>query len=404
MAAAEPDRAPTNLSQPILLGVGVIADINITPARAGLTPKIWTKRFFREYVRSNPFAQYMGVTMTDMIQVREELMAKEGDRVVFASVHELKGAGVQGNQLLEGNEEIVDARSMEIAITYFRHAVGFSKWDRQKSTVDILEAGRDLLKSWALRKIKMDIVLALGNVTGNAGVSVNYAAATAAQRDFWLANNADRVLVGGAKANSTPAVMATALAKINNAYSTDTTSGGRINGRTLSLAKRMAKTASPAIRPIQVVNKGSETAQEWFVLFLNSLQFRDFRDDPRVQDAQKLALERGKDNPIFSGGDLIWDQVIVREVPELPVIPGAGAAGIDVAAGFLCGAQALGCAWAQKSSPIEETRDYGAMRGAGVEEMRGIDKLRFGRDPTVDTSTPIDQGIVTLFNAAVPDA
>ena len=44
------------------------------------------------------------------------------------------------------------------------------------------------------------------------------------------------------------------------------------------------------------------------------------------------------------------------------------------------------------------------MSGVGVEEMRGIDKLRFGRDPNDDTGTPIDQGMFTLFNASVADA
>lgn len=381
-----------------------MADMNLTAARPNLTPKVWAKRFFTEYVRANPFAMYMGEAVTDMIQVREDLTTKPGDRIVFPAVRRLKGAGVQGNQLLEGNEELMDARSMELPIVLFRHAVAVSEWDEQKSFIDLLTIGRDLLQTWALEKMRMDIILALSNITANNNVSVNFVSATAAQRDAWLANNIDRVLVGGSVANANPAVMATALAKINNAYSTATTPGGRISGRTVSLAKRRAKLAAPRIRPIQVKNKASGTAEEWFVLFLPSLQFRDFRDDPAVQDAQKLALERGKDNPIFTGGDLIWDQTIVREVPELPVIAGGGAEGIDVAAGFMCGAQALGCAWGMRSTPIRNERDYGHITGVGVKEMRGIDKLRFGRDPADDTDTPIDQGILTLFNAAVADA
>ncbi len=386
-----------------------MADMNLTPARANLTPKIWARDFFNEYVRANPFAQYMGTAVSDMIQVREDLTTKNGDRIVFPAIRRAKGAGVQGNQLLEGNEELMDLRSMELPITFFRHAIAVSEWDEQKSVVELLVAAKDLLTTWALEKMRFDIILALGNITGNGNVSVPFAAATAAQRDFWFANNIDRVLVGGSKGNSysagtTPSTVAAALAKINNTYSTDTTPGGRISGRTVSLAKRMAKTASPRIRPITVKNSANGTAQEWFVLFLNSWQFRDFRDDPRVQDAQKLALERGKDNPIFSGGDLIWDQVIVREVPEMATIPGAGAGGIDVAAGYMCGAQALGIAWGMRYTPIRNVRDYGHTTGVGVKEMRGIDKLRFGRDPADDTGTPIDQGMLTLFNASVGDA
>jgi len=373
-----------------------LADMNITPARAGLTPKSWSKKFFSEYVRANPFAMYMGEDTSDMIQVREDLMAKEGDTVVFPAVRRLVGAGVTGNQILEGNEELLNARSMELKITYFRHAVAVSKWDEQKSIVDLLQAAKPALSTWALEKMRADIIQALGNITANGNVSVPYAAATASQRNAWLVNNSDRILVGGSKSNTSSGVMSTALATI--------TASNKVTGATLSLAKRLAKTANPRLRPITVKNRGTGTAEEWFVVFLNSLQFRDFRNDQPVLAAQTNAMDRGKDNPIFVGGDLLWDQMIVREVPELGVITGAGAGGIDVAAGYMCGAQALGVAWAQRSTPIQNVRDYGAMKGVGVEEMRGIDKLRFGRDPTNDTDTPIDQGVFTLFNASVADA
>ena len=36
--------------------------------------------------------------------------------------------------------------------------------------------------------------------------------------------------------------------------------------------------------------------------------------------------------------------------------------------------------------------------------MRGIGKLRFGIDPTVDTTKPVDAGIVTVYSSATADA
>ena len=53
-----------------------MADMNVTPARQGLTPVIWDSEFFTEYVRKNQFARYMGTTMGAMIQVREDLTRK----------------------------------------------------------------------------------------------------------------------------------------------------------------------------------------------------------------------------------------------------------------------------------------------------------------------------------------
>jgi hypothetical protein len=42
--------------------------------------------------------------------------------------------------------------------------------------------------------------------------------------------------------------------------------------------------------------------------------------------------------------------------------------------------------------------------GVGVQEIRGVSKLRFGVDPTVDQTKPVDNGIVTIWSAAEPDA
>jgi hypothetical protein len=49
-------------------------------------------------------------------------------------------------------------------------------------------------------------------------------------------------------------------------------------------------------------------------------------------------------------------------------------------------------------------RDYGYFHGIGLSEMRGIGKLRFGTDPTVDTTKPVDAGLVSVFTSAVADA
>jgi hypothetical protein len=40
----------------------------------------------------------------------------------------------------------------------------------------------------------------------------------------------------------------------------------------------------------------------------------------------------------------------------------------------------------------------------GIQEMRGIGKLRFGTDGTTEDSTPKDAGIVTMFMSSVADA
>lgn len=339
----------------------------------------------------------MGKTAQSLIQVKDDLTAKPGDTITFATVRRLVGAGVTGNTILEGNEEILDQRSMRLTVYPIRHAVAVSAWDEQKSSIALRDAARDALMNWAMEKLRADIIMALSSISVNAGTSVSYAAATAAQRNTWMVSNADRVRFGNSAANASSGVMATALAAISP--TTD-----RITGALLSLMKRNAQTATPHIRPIQMDDDNDE---EWFVVFMPSRVYRDFRNDPAVNSANTNARPRENGweaNPLFSGGDLVWDGMFVRELPELPVLTGVGSGGSDVAAVFICGAQALGCAWAQRTKSTTNERDYKFMHGVGIQEMRGIGKLCFGKDAALDTTTLADQGIATLFVSAPPDA
>jgi N4-gp56 family major capsid protein len=373
-----------------------MADMVVTPARAGLTPTQWDSEFFLEYVRKNQFSRYFGTEPTAMIQIREDLTRKPGDTIVFPAVRRLTGAGVTGNTVLEGNEEVLNARSMTLSVGVIRHGVAVSEWDEQKSVIDLRNAARSALMTWELEKIRSDIISSLFAITADANVTYTYSAATAGQRNTWVTNNADRLLFGNAISNGSSNVMATALATINNS-----SPGGKMSASVLSLAKRRARLASPRIRPISVNND-----EEWYVVLMGSLQFRDLMADTTIINALQYGWDRGRDNPLFTAGDILWNGMIIREVPELSTlnIAGAGAAGIDVSPYFVCGAQALGIAWAQRLKSTTNVRDYDFFHGVGIQEIRGIGKLRFGTDATTDTTAPKDAGIVTGFAANVGDA
>jgi N4-gp56 family major capsid protein len=331
--------------------------------------------------------------MDAMIQLQTDLTRKPGDSVVFPTVRNLVGAGVTGNTVLEGTEEVLNARSLKVAVGVIRHAIAVSQWDEQKSVIDLLQAGRTVLKNWAANKLRSDIITSLGAITADGDVQITYAAATAGQRNTWLVNNTDRVLFGASKANHVSGVYATALTAIDN-------TADKLTAAQVTLAKRIARTATPKIRPIRI--NGDE---EWFVMFVPSLPFRDLMNDPVIIDTLKYAWERGRDNPLFTAGDIIYNGVIIREIPELPVIADVGAgAAVDVGASYLCGAQAIGIAWAQRTKAITNERDYGFMTGVGTQEIRGVAKLRFGTDATVDQTKPVDHGLVTVWSAAEPDA
>ena len=84
-----------------------------------------------EYVRESRFKRYMGTDENAIIQLKDDLTRKPGDRVTFANVRKLRGKGVTGNQVLEGNEEELDSRSMAVTVGPVRNAVVVTDWDDQ---------------------------------------------------------------------------------------------------------------------------------------------------------------------------------------------------------------------------------------------------------------------------------
>jgi len=356
----------------------------LTTATAGLTPQLWDDKFFTSYVRANQFSKYMGTSENSIIQVKEDLTKKNGESITFALVNDLTGAGVSGNSLLEGNEEALGSRSFKLSVALARHGVAVHEWDEQKSAIDLRNAARPQLKTWLLKKDRTDIINALGSINGTA-----YASANSTARNAWMVDNADRVLVGKLKSNYS-ATHATALANID---ATD----DKLTADMVSLAKRVARTASPSIRPIMVDNDG-----EWYVMFCNSYAFRDLKKN--LQTVHQYAETRGKSNPLFTDGDLVWDGVIIREIPEIGVYADVGAGGAaDVGPNYLCGAQALSFGWAQRPTTRTEQRDYGAVNGVAIQQIRGLAKTVFGKGAS-DTDDLVDHGVVTVFASAEADA
>ena len=53
------------------------------------------------------------------------------------------------------------------------------------------------------------------------------------------------------------------------------------------------------------------------------------------------------------------------------------------------------------SRAMAKIKDF---HGVGIQEMRGVAKLRFGTDAAVDTTKPADAGVFTIYTTAEPDA
>lgn len=349
----------------------------------------WEDKFFTEYVRANRFKRYMGTDENSIIQIKENLTKGKGDAITINLVGALDASGSpnDGSSALVGFEKALPNDGYKITVGVVRDAVTVNELEEQASPIDILNAGKVALKDLCMRYLRNAIITALHKING-----VAYGSANETQKDAWLVDNADRVLFGSAKSNNSGNDHSASLANIN---STD----DRLTGHVVSLAKRMAQTATTAngdgIRPYTY---GED--EETYVMFVPSMAFRDLRSWMVDNGKWDTALERSKNNPLYSGPTSIeWDGVIVREIPEIAVLSGVGAAGIDVAPCFLCGAQAIGVAWAQRTkTTFKKEDDYGYNKGVGFQEIRGIEKIQWGQG-----GDAVDWGVLTLYVSGVAD-
>ena len=105
---------------------------------------------------------------------------------------------------------------------------------------------------------------------------------------------------------------------------------------------------------------------------------------------------------LFKGGDLLWDGMIIKEAHGLydtSTYTGEGAGGTDtVVPVYLCGAQAIGAAYAKRWSSKQQTFDYGDKHGVAIESIYGIEKMQFGSG-TADRDDLKDHGVVTGYFA-----
>lgn len=360
-----------------------------TKAATGLTPQQWDDKFFVESTNANIFKPYMGTKSNSIIQVKEDLTKKKGDSVTFSLVNRLTNGAVTGSNTLEGNEEDLSSRSFKLTVDQYRNAVVVPLLEEQFSAIGLRDAGKDALMTWEMELTRDKIIAALGSKNG-----VAYASATEAQKDAWLVDNADRVLFGKLKSNNSSNDHSASLANIDN---TD----DKLTGSAIKLMKRMAKTASPKIAPLKP-RKGGVTSDS-YILFAPSQLVRDLSEDSAFLQANREARNRGKLNPIFAGADYIYDNIAIIEVEDIAVISGVGAAGIDVAPCYLCGAQALGLAWAKRPETVQEERDYKDKMGIAVRQIYEIGKVTFGSGAG-DTDDLKDHGVLTGYFAAVADS
>lgn len=340
-----------------------------TTTTSSLVVENFLSDFFKEYVRDSLFAPYTGTGSNNPIVIKQDRQ-----KVNIPLVAKLDGNGVSGNATLDGNEEIMANYSYTLTPTYYRNGVRLSNEEREKPNIDLMRASREMLMSWGMEKVRDDTIKeALGSLSAG-GTTVTVDDTTAAintTADTWVTNNSDRVLYGAATTNLSAGDHSASLANVD-------TTNDKMTGDIVRLARKIAREANPLIRPIRVAN-GVET----YVLFCGTQAFIHLKED--LETLHSNAGQRGEGNPLFRPGDLIWDNVVIREIPEIKTLLAdstyyatAGDSSSKVEPYFLCGAQAVGYGLGQRPNiVVDNLKDYRFQPGVAVELKHDIDKLTF---------------------------
>lgn len=363
------------------------------------------------YVRDGRFGPFIGPTENSIIQTNNNIRKKS-----IPLVGKLSGSGVRGSTSLVGNEEALSNYDFVFEPTHLRNGVLIDNEEREKSQFDLFKEAKPALMNWVMETKRDQIIQALGAIQAS-GTYYNYGgieasgakgstAASGANMDTWQGANTDRILYGTTRANLTASDHTTSLGTID-------TTADKLKPVDLELLKRMAQDCDPLIRPIMLKND-----DPWFVYFCGKYSMRDLRADSSMQQAMREALPRAKDNPLFSGGDLLWDGVIIKEIPDLDKfidnstgqglwdgvwganatgdsLKTSGAAGTRVGVGFLCGAQAV-CFGRGKNAQFTTRKedDYGHLDGVAATAKHDIKKIFYNNKQF---------GMVTHFHSAASD-
>jgi hypothetical protein len=401
-----------------------MADIlNSTPRNvAEFLPK-FRRRYMEETLGRNQFSSHIGPDDSNAIQTIVD-NKEEGESIQFQFLRELEGTGVAGGMRQRGVEAVPKREKMTLKWEFQRNAVALKRSDEKKTIIELAPSIAPLMQKWSKRMLRYRIVDALRMVAPDktfasplysidaAKVLAGFpalvqpttgVAPTSAETAAWLTNNRDRILFGINDASfASTANLSTNLGNVT----------GPTDGASLALIRKMhdmAKNANPFIEPLS----WDDQDKTFYTAFVDTFSFRQLQAALQQinTDARPRESSAWESNPVFTGGDLIYDGIIIKEIVDLkPLVLDGGvwrdrketdsAAVKDTAKGqiFMVGRQAVALGIAQEPKPIDDTDDYGMIKGMGIEEALGCNK--FQREDYADATKKIDFGMLTAFTNA----
>ncbi len=323
-----------------------------------LAIKKWSNELMTESLKKTHALQFMGKGKDSLITIKTDLTDKEGgDRIRVGIRSLLRGAGVEGDGTLEGNEEALETFYQDVVINQLRHAVrSQGKMSEQRVPFSVRDEAKDGLADWWSDRIDTWF---FNQITGNtAAADGRYVGFNAT-----VAPDADHVTYFDSGSTSEGSISASTVAEFNLSA--------------IDAAVEKAKIAKNALRPISINGK------KHYAMFIHPYQVTSLRKRTAAglwQDIQKSAIQGGDttDNPIFTGALGVYNGVVLHENIRVPASP----TNSSVRRAVLCGAQAASIAFGrgfgkEVFSWVEELFDYKNKLGVAAGCQAGMVKTRF---------------------------
>lgn len=283
-----------------------------------LAVKLWSKTLDHEALKFTDIGPLIGRDPGSIIQLKDETSKGDGDQITFGIRMQMQGAGFTENQLAEGNGESLTTYSDKITINELGHVAGVKSKntiDQQRVPFDLREEARMGLSDWWAKRYS---VAFFNQVCGfTLQVDVRYTGLNAV-----LAPSATRIIRQSSRASDD-------LLVAGDTFTLDL----------IDKAKETAITATPKIRPVNIVGRTNgrrdynKTLTDKYVMYLHPFQVTDMRRNTATGqwlDIEKAAsMGRGENgNKIYSGAIGEYNGVIMRQ--SYDVTNGVSAGGVLV--------------------------------------------------------------------------
>ncbi len=332
----------------------LFADTAPTEIEPSLRLQAWAKSTWSAGLQKSFFNKFTGNSPESIIQIKEELAKDAGDTIHIPLLMPLTGAGILGDDKLEGNEEEMIYRDFSVTIDQIRNAVVIKgKMEEKRVQLDMRKDARTALSKWLADCIDKRIF-----------------------KELTTDPTPDRIVFGGTATSE------------NSIGAADT-----FSTKLIGKAKRIALAdENTMIKPVRI--DGMDT----YILIIDQWQARDLMADEIWINAQQHANIRGKDNPIFSGALGMYDGVVIHQCNRIPRTE-TGSSGTKVGHALFLGAQAAVFAVGNNPTWEEEKFDYNNKTGYSFGRILGIKKSQF----KYDGKNLTDFGCVNVLTASEDD-